>query len=95
MRSDFLGWILTAYDGIHWKREWDILKMEEGKVGCVYGVPVNVSPTRESRNTKGGIYFVANLSDGKRCAGVASFDTVHRVVMQKAEEEESVVVLSN
>ena len=73
----------------------DISKMEEEKFGGVHCVPVNVSPTRESRNTKGGVYFVANLSDGKRCARVASFGTAHRVVMQKAEEEESVVVLSS
>ena len=40
----------------------------------------------ESRNTKGVIYFEANLSDSKRCARVVSFDTAHRVVMKKAEE---------
>lgn len=61
---------------------------------CVHGVPVNVSPTRESKNTKGVFYFEANSSDGKRCARVVSFDTVHRVVMKKAEEEGSIVALS-
>ena len=56
---------------------------------------MNVSPARESRNTKGVFYFEANLSDGKRCARVVSFDTAHRVILNKAEEERSVVALSN
>ena len=77
------------------KPEWDVSKMEEGKGVCVHGVPVNVSPARESRNTKGVFYFEANLSDGKKCARVVSFDTTHRVILKKAEEEGSVVALSN
>ena len=76
------------------KPEWDVSEMEEGKGVCVHGVPVNVSPARESRNTKGVFfYFEANLSDGKKCARVVSFDTVHRVILKKAEG--SVVALSN
>ena len=77
------------------KLEWDVSEMEEGKGMYVHGVPVNVSPARESRNTKGVFYFEANLSDGKRCSRVVSFDTAHRVVLKKAEEEGSVVALSN
>ena len=77
------------------KPEWDVSKMEEGKGVCVHGIPVNVSPARESRNTKGVFYFEANLSDGKKCARVVSFDTTHRVILKKAEEEGSVVALSN
>ena len=76
------------------KWEWDISEMKEGKGMCLHGVFVNVSPTRESKNTKGVFYFEANSSDGKRCARVVSFDTAHRVAMKKTEEEGSVVALS-
>ena len=36
----------------------------------VHGIPVNVLPARESRNTKGVFYFEANLSDDESCARV-------------------------
>ena len=77
------------------KRGWEVLEIKERKGVCGHGIPVNVSPARDSRSTKGVILFEANLSDGKSSTRVVSFDTGHRVAMKKAEEEESVVALSN
>ena len=59
------------------KRESDVSEMEEGKDTCVHGIPVHVSPKKESRNTKGLYYFDAKLSDGKKCARLVSFDIAH------------------
>ena len=77
------------------KRECEVSEIEEGKGVCVHGIPVNVSPARESRNTKGVFLFEANVSDSKSSARVVSFDPGHRAAMKKAEEEGSVVALSN
>jgi len=68
--------------------------MEEGKDICVHGIPVHVSPKKESRDTKGLYYFDAKLSDGKKCARLVSFDNAHRDAIKKAEEDQSVVALS-
>ena len=62
---------------------------------CVHGIPVNVSPAKESRSSMGVFYFEAKLSDGKRCARVVSFDTSHLDSMKKAEVEQSVVALND
>lgn len=77
------------------KREWEVSEIDEGKGMFIHGIPVNVSPARESRSTKGVFLFEANLSDGKSSTRVVSFDPGHRVAMKKAEEEGSVVALSN
>ena len=77
------------------KREWEVSQIEEAKGVCVHGIPYNVSPTKESRSTKGVRYFDAVLSDGKKCARVVSFDISHRPLLKKAEEEEAVVALFN
>ena len=44
--------------------------MKEGKGVCVHGIPINVSPAKESRRTKGVYYFEAKVSDGKRLARI-------------------------
>ena len=77
------------------KRDWEVSEIEEGKGVCVHGIPVNVSPAKENRNSKGVFYFEAKLSDGKRSARVVSFDTSHLDSMKKAEVEQSVVALNN
>ena len=69
--------------------------MEEGKGVCVHGIPINVSPAKESRRTKGVYYFEAKLSDGKRSAPVVSFDVTQLEALKKAEAEQSVVTLGN
>ena len=48
------------------------------------------SRERKQEHQRSFFYFEANLSDGKKCARVVSFDTVHRVILKKAEEEGSV-----
>ena len=58
------------------KREWELSEMEEGKGVCDHGIPINVSPTKESRKAKGVYYLEAKLSDGKHSARVVSFDIV-------------------
>lgn len=68
------------------KREWDVSEIEEGASVAVYGIPINVSPVRESRKKKGVYHFNAHLSDGKRCVCVVLFDTSHLEVMKKAME---------
>ena len=55
-------------------------------VPIVYGIPINVSPVRESRKKKGVYHFNAHLSNGKRCVRVVLFDTSHLEVMKKAIE---------
>ena len=77
------------------KRDWGVLEIDEAKGVCVHGIPVNVSPTKESRSTKGVYFFEAQLCDGKKCARVVSFDVSHRPAMKKAEEGQAVVALSN
>lgn len=52
--------------------------MEEGKGVSVYGIPVYMSPVKESSRTQGMCYFEAKLSDGKKCARVVSFDPSQR-----------------
>ena len=39
----------------------------------VHGIPIYMSPTRESSKTKGLHYFEARLSNGKKCVRVISF----------------------
>ena len=68
-------------------------EMEEGKGVCDHGIPINVSPAKESWRTKGVYYFKAKLSDGKPSARVVSFDIVQLEAMKKAEAEQSVVAL--
>ena len=77
------------------KREWEVSEMEEGKGVCVHGIPINVSPAKESRRTKGVYYFEGKLSDGKRSARVVSFDVTQLEALKKAEAEQSVVALGN
>lgn len=77
------------------KRDWEVSEIDEAKGVCVHGIPVNVSPTKESRSTKGVYFFEAQLCDGKKCARVVSFDVSHRPAMKKAEEGQAVVALSN
>ena len=77
------------------KREWDVSEIEEGASVAVYGIPINVSPVRESRKKKGVYHFNAHLSDGKRCVRVVLFDTSHLEVMKKAEEEKASVLVDN
>lgn len=48
------------------KREWDVSEIEEGKDVCVHGVPLQVSPVKESYTKKGVRYFYAKLTDGKK-----------------------------
>ena len=66
------------------KREWDVSEIEEGAGIAVHGIPLNVSPVRESRKKKGVYHFNAHLSDGKRCVHVVLFDTSHLEVMKKS-----------
>ena len=75
------------------KREWEVSEMEEGV--CVHGIPLTVSPVKESRSTKGVFYFDARVSDGKRCVRVVSFDATHQPVLKKAAEEKSTVAMDN
>lgn len=77
------------------KRDWEVSEIDEAKGVCVHGIPVNVSPAQESRRTKGVYFFEARLSDGRKCARVVSFDVAHRAAMKKAEEEQTVIALSN
>jgi len=77
------------------KREWDMSEIEEGAGVVIHGIPVNVSPVRESRKKKGVYHFNAHLSDGKRCVRVVSFDTSHLEVMKKAEEEKASVLVND
>ena len=42
--------------------------MEEEKGVFVHGIPINVSPAKESRRTKGVYYFEAKFSNGKYSA---------------------------
>ena len=69
------------------KREWDVSEIEEGKDVYDHGIPLQVSPVKESRMKKGVRYFDARLSDGKKVRLQAA--------MKKAEETESVVALVN
>ena len=85
----------TAMASIGNKRDWEISEIEEGKGVCIHGIPVNVSPVKESRSSKEVFYFEAKLSDGKRSARVVSFDTSHLDNMKKAEVEQSMVALNN
>lgn len=62
---------------------------------CVHGIPVKVSPVKESKSTKGVRYFDAKISDGKKVRRVVCFDAGHQVAMKKAQEEQSVVALMN
>lgn len=77
------------------KRDWDVSEIEEGAGVAVHGIPLNVSPVRESRKKKGMYYFNAHLSDGKRGVRVVSFDTSHLEVMKKAEEKKASVLVDN
>jgi len=77
------------------KREWEVSEIEECKGVCVHGIPLNVSPTKESKTTKGVKYFDMLFTDGKKCAWVVSFDVSHRPLLKKAEEEQTAVVLFN
>ena len=77
------------------ERDWEVSDIEEGKGISVHGIPIYVSPIRESSKTKGLHYFEARLSDGKKCARVVSFETSHRSAMKKAEENQEVVLLAN
>ena len=65
------------------KREWEVSEMEEGKGVCVHGIPINVSPAKESQRTKGVYYLEANLSDGKRSVHVVSFDIAQLEAMKE------------
>ena len=76
-------------------REWEVSEMEEGKGVSVHGIPVYVSPVKESSKTEGVRYFEAKLSDGKKCARVISFDPSHRDAMKNAQENQQVVLLAN
>ena len=41
-------------NGEHWEQERvEVSEMEEGKGVCVHDIPINVSPAKESRRTKG------------------------------------------
>ena len=77
------------------EREWEVSEMEEGKGVSVHGIPIYVSPIKESTKTKGLHYFEARVSDGKKCARVVSFETSLLAAMKKAEENKEVVVLAN
>ena len=58
--------------------------MEEGKGVFVHGIPVYVSPVKESSRTQGVRCFEAKLSDCKKCARVVSFDPSHGDAIKKA-----------
>ncbi len=58
---------------------------------CVHGVPLQVSPVKESQTKRGVHYFDAKLTDGKKVRWVVSFDAALQPAMKKAEEERSVV----
>ena len=77
------------------KREWDVSDIEEGTGVSVHGIPINVSPLKESRKTKGVFYFDAKLTDGKQCVRVVSFDGSHLEPLKKAEKDEAPVALDN
>ena len=51
------------------KREWEVSEIEEYKGVCVHGIPLNVSPTKESKTTKGVKHFDMLFTDGKVCSG--------------------------
>ncbi len=77
------------------KRDWEVSEMDEAKGVCVHGIPVNVSPAKESRSTKGLFYFDAQLCDGKKSARLVSFDVNHMSSVKKAADEQSAIAVSN
>ena len=77
------------------KREWDVSEIEESKDVIVHGIPLQVSPVKESKSNKGVRYFDASISDGKKSRRVVSFDASLQPAIKKAEEEKSVVALMN
>lgn len=77
------------------ERDWEVSEMEEGKGVSVHGIPIYVSPVKESRRTTGVSYFEAKLSDGKKCVRVVSFEPSHRDALKKAQENKEVVKLVN
>lgn len=89
------GFCVIAAIGTKREREWDVSDVEEGKGVSVHGIPVYVSPVKESSRTQGMRYFEARQSDGKKCARVVSLDPSHRDAMKKVEESKKVVLLSN
>lgn len=85
----------TAMASINNKQNWEVSEIEEGKDMYIYGIPVNVSPTKESWSSKGVFYLEAKLSDGKHPSRVVSLDTFHLDSMKNAKVEQSVVALNN
>ena len=67
----------TVMVSIENKQDWEVSEIEEKKGVCIHGIPVNVSPVKESLSSKGVFYFEANLSDGKHSARLVPFDTSH------------------
>ena len=77
------------------KRDWEVSEIDEAKGVSVHGIPMNVSPTKESRSTKGVFFFEAQLCDSKKSVRLVSFDVSHRAALKKAEDEKAVVALAN
>ena len=86
---------MASVPGQKRERDWEVSEMEEGKGVNVHGIPVCVSPVRDSRSTTGVSYFEAKLSDGKKCVRVVSFEPSHRDALKKAQENKEVVKLVN
>ena len=56
--------------GLAWLPNVSDIEQEKKSV-CIHGIPVNVSPTKESHTTKG---LDAKVSDGKKATRLVSFD---------------------
>ena len=67
------------------KKEFDVSEMEQGKLVCVHGVPVSLSPIKKSRKKPSVSYFDGQISDGKKCARIVSFETSLLPLMEKAK----------
>ena len=79
---------------------WRLLENENSmfqrwRKGKTFACMAFLSPKKETRNTKGLYYIYAKFSDGKKCARLVSFDIAHRDAIKKAQEDQSVVAISN
>ena len=61
----------------------------------VYGVVLDVSPIKSSRNNPSVKYFSARITDGKKCARMISFEPKLRPSLETYQVEGSTVALVN
>ena len=55
---------------------------------CVHGVPVKLSPVKKSRSGSKVFYFDGQISDGRKCVTIVSFDMFLLPVLEKVKKEE-------